>query len=194
MEFPIMELPRLALLIHLLGFALGVGGAFTTDTLFFRFLKDLRISKWEARVMNTLSKVLWTGVTLLVLSGVWLFSMNMERYLDSPRFLAKMTVVFVIILNGVILHFYFSPRLHKLSYAGHPKLVKKDMPLRIGAFASGAVSMTSWLYALLLAWIKWRDVSYFTYIGIYILCLLGAVTVSLFIDKYLERKAAKDLH
>lgn len=181
---------RIALLIHVLGFALGIGGAFTTDVLFFRFLKDLRISRWEASIMKALSKVLWLGVTLLLFSGAWLFSMDTETYLNSARFLAKMTIVLIIILNGTILHFYFSPHLHKVSYKGHPERIRRDTPIRIGAFASGAISMTSWLFALGIAWVKWQDVPYLAYIGAYLLALAFAISISLIIDKQLEQKAA----
>lgn len=46
---------ELVLIGHFLGVALGLGGATITDIFFFKFLKDFRISEWEADVMHTLS-------------------------------------------------------------------------------------------------------------------------------------------
>ena len=188
MNFPFVESFRLALLFHFLGFSLGVGGAFVTDTLFFRFLKDLRISKREANIMKALSKVLWAGMFLLLFSGLWLFSLDPVTYSASSKFLAKMTIVFFLFANGVILHIYFTPHLHKVAYGGHYKYMKKHASLRKGAFAAGAISMSSWLFVLVLAWSKWPGISYIQYMGIYLVIVGFAILTSIMIDKKLESK------
>ena len=45
----LVEYKRAIVTIHLAGFALGVGGATISDTMFFSFLKDLKISKKRIR-------------------------------------------------------------------------------------------------------------------------------------------------
>lgn len=190
MEFPFIDGVRIPLFLHLLGFAMGLGGAIVTDLFFFRFIRDFRISRQEADLMRILSGIMWTGILLLTVSGVWLFAMNTERYLASDRFLAKMTIVAALLVNGTFLHIVIAPKLHKIAYheKTHPKHDELKR-LRRQAFVSGGISFASWFSAFVLAWLKWRDVPYIAYIAAYALFLTSAVTGSLLIDRQMERKS-----
>lgn len=140
------------LITHILSMAVGVGAATTTDYLFFRFLKDLRISKKEASVFNHVSKLIWIALTIAVITGAMLYIPQMEALNQAPKFVAKMLVVAVIILNGIFLHFYISPKLIHISFHERHRHEKGELVhWRKIAFASGAVSFTSWYSTVILA-------------------------------------------
>ena len=89
---------------HLLGLALGLGGATIADVFFFRFIKNRKISYSETGVLHTLSQVIWLGLGLMVASGLGLYLPAAEALNGSGKFLAKMIVVAVIIANGLFLN------------------------------------------------------------------------------------------
>lgn len=60
-------------ILHGLAAGVGVGGVFILDVLFFKFLKDFRISHKEKDTLNTISKMFWLALIILILSGLALF-------------------------------------------------------------------------------------------------------------------------
>lgn len=187
-----IDFHRLLLALHLLGFAIGVGGATVTDVFFFKFLRDYKISKNEADFMRTLSRIMWAGVLLLALSGLGLFLLNPDRLLASAKFLSKMVVVIVLITNGVFLHFFISPKLHKIAYmpSDHPRK-NEFRRFREKAFISGGVSIVSWYYAFALAVSRFRDLTVWHYLGVYLLLLTLAFAGALLADWRLSIKAER---
>ncbi len=146
--------PRIWLTLHVLGVCVGLGGATITDVLFFKFLKDFRISNKEADVMRTLSHVIVGALFLILISGVALYLPAMAKYNASPAFIAKMTIVVVLTINGLFLHEYVSPKLVRLSFTAHHQPTPRLRRLRHLAFALGAVSATSWYFTFFLAMLK----------------------------------------
>lgn len=190
MQLPSLDAQRIFLILHLLGMAIGVGGAVVTDVFFMKFLRDFKISKLEADFLRTLSRIMWSAVVILALSGLGLFLLDVPKYSASPKFLAKMTVVLVLVINGSFLHFVVTPTLRKLAF--HPPTSPKaDRPrmLRQRAFVAGAISIASWAYAFLLAMLKWTDVPYLAYIAAYGILLVFAFAGALLMDAVLMRKA-----
>lgn len=143
------------LAFHLIGVALGVGGATIADMLFFRFLRDKEITEGEARVLRRLSRIITWALVLLFVTGIGLYLPAMERLNASPAFLSKAAIICVITLNGVLLHLFVSPRLVDLSFQ-HGGIPVRDgaVRLRTLAFSLGAVSMISWYSVLLIATLK----------------------------------------
>jgi len=137
------------LALHALGVALGLGGATIADVLFFKFLKDLRISSKEAEVMRVLSSVILASLLLMFFSGVGLYLGDREAYNGSSGFLFKMIVVVVLSLNGFALHWMIGPKLIDISFGGEMHANDHLRMLRKIAFALGAVSIISWYSAFL---------------------------------------------
>lgn len=189
---PELDMQRLLLALHLLGFAIGVGGATVTDVFFFKFLRDYKISKSEADFMQTLSRIMWVGVLILALSGLGLFLHDPARLLASAKFISKMTVVAVLVANGAFLHFSVSPRLHNIAYmpANHPKR-GEFRRFRERAFISGGISLVSWYYAFALAVSRLHDIPIAVYLGIYTVLLIVAFAGALLSDWALTRKAER---
>ena len=171
MDFSFIEPKTVLLIVHLVGLALGVGGALISDAMFFHAVKDWRISKTEMSFLHLGSWAVGIGLTLLVLSGISMFSLDIERYLESSKFLAKMTVVFVLVVNAFMLHNLQIPHLRHIA--------KKDLSTRT-AFAknrllflvAGVVSIVSWLSALVLGVFRSLPLSYEFIIALYIAVLI----------------------
>ena len=80
------------LIAHVAAMALGLGSATITDIFFFKFLKDFRISSWEAGVMRTLSLFIWFALGMLVVTGIGLYLPEADVLRQSPKFLTKLVV------------------------------------------------------------------------------------------------------
>lgn len=173
--------------LHLVGVGVGLGGATASDILFFKFLKDLRISHRESDVLRTLSQLIWFGLALLVVSGLGLYLGDIERLNASSKFLVKATVVAVIIVNGAFLNLKIAPELIKISFGSStlPAARKLHM-LRKLVFALGAVSFVSWYCALILGALPFVPLPYWQLLAVYVLILMVAITVS----QQMERRFA----
>lgn len=187
---PVLEVIRLPILwTHLLGFALGVGGATITDVMFMKFLRDFKISKDEDAVLRTLSQVIWVGLLLVVVSGIGLYLLNAAALNESSKFLLKMVVVAVIIVNGAFLNLYVSPKMVHLSWGELPPL-KPVLRLRRTAFALGAISFVSWYSAFILGAIDSAPFTFTELLGMYAGLLLLAVVGSQIFERLLCKSAS----
>ena len=190
----IIELLRLnielILILHLLGMAIGLGGATITDVFFFKFLKDFKISQDESDTLHTLSQVIWFGLGVLVLTGVGIYLPFASDFNESSKFLLKMIVVAVIIVNGAFLNLYLSPRLLRISFGEpHVHTPGELVNLNKAAFASGAISMVSWYSAFVLGVARSIPVGLKTGILIYLGLVLLAVVASQIAEKVVTRRA-----
>ena len=174
----------LILIIHAIGAAVGLGGATAADFLFFKFLKDFRISKKEADVLHSLSQVIWFALVLIVISGLGLYLIHPAELNQSPKFLVKMMVVLVLILNGVFLNILIAPRLVKISFHERHDHERGELErTRRLAFALGAVSVTSWYSAFILGMMREVDLGFLELAGAYAAVLLLAVLASQLVEK-----------
>jgi len=137
-----MAIYELLVIMHVIGTVLGVGAATFAEIHYTRFNSDDIITDDERRTLATTYTVMRTGLFLLVISGFgFLLYLRLTEYTDlltSATFLAKMTVVGVLVGNALLLQ-------------------ARIMPLAIGA----AVSLTSWYAALVLGVLRDTNASYF---------------------------------
>src|SRR3989344_4267080 len=108
-----IEAKTIYVILHLLGAVIGMGGAFASDAIFFSSVRDGKISDTEMRFIRLGGRMVWVGLAIIIVSGFLLFSLNTERFLNSSKFMAKMTIVAIIVINGAIFHLVHIPRLHK---------------------------------------------------------------------------------
>ena len=183
MDFSFIEVKTLLLIVHLVGLALGVGGALISDAIFFHAIHDWRISKSEMGFLNLGSTAVSIGLGLLILSGIAMFSLDMERYLASTKFIAKMAIVAILAVNAILLHQLHIPHMRALS--------KKGTSTRTGfaksrglILMSGVVSIVSWFSALVLGAfrsIPWSvEMIFSVYLGV---LLIGFVVAFLLRDR-----------
>lgn len=167
---------RLFTIVHLFGVAIGVGGATITDLLFFKFLRNYKISEEEASVMKTISNAIWAGLCLVVLSGFALFMIKPEMLLATPKFIVKMVGVVVLIVNGYLLNIIVQPKLIHISFGDtHDHKPGELVRLRRLSFALGAISITSWYFIFILGALRGVMGTLPLFFGIYLLALLSAV-------------------
>ena len=169
--------------VHLFGVVLGFGGALISDALFLKFLKDLKIEQKELSILKTMSKIIWVGLFVLVISGIFLFLSDIERYSQSAKFLTKIIVVGIIIVNGVVLNFVVTPKLSSINFGK-----SKGSGIRSLAFACGAVSVTSWWTAFILGLMHKSPAPFHVLLSIYLLVLSGAIVSSQIIEKLISSR------
>lgn len=183
------EWRSLFIALHLFAMVLGLGGATYSDILLMEFLKDLKISKKEASVIRKMSQVVLMGIILAFVSGLALFLPEMERLLSSAKFLVKVIVFGILVLNGFFLHQIVLPKLVKFSFHKDHYLVKQTIHLRHAGFVMGAISVVSWYSVFLLGAFPVIPFSFSVLLGSYVFVLLVAIFASLL----LERKISSDL-
>src|SRR3990167_4249709 len=102
-----MDWDALLRISHIIGTVLGVGGVTFADIFFLKAARDGKIDPHESETIRTVSIVLRIGLVLLVISGfgflVYYRLAGFETRLLSPRLWAKLTIVFVILINGLLL-------------------------------------------------------------------------------------------
>ena len=175
---------------HFLGVALGLGGATITDIFFFKFLKDFRISEWEVDVMRTLSQVIWFALALLVLTGLGLYLPEAQELNQSAKFLVKMIVVAVIIVNGALLNLLIAPKLVKISFGEkHEHQPGELHHERKIAFALGAISIVSWYSAFILGMLRKLQIEFLSLLLIYLIILSVAIVGSQLMERFFIKRA-----
>lgn len=186
----LVEYRSVILVLHVLAMALGLGAATLTDIFFFKFLKDSRISEDEAQVLSTLSETIWLALGVSIITGTALFLPDAASYLETPKFLAKLVVIVVIVLTGSFLNLYIAPKLVKISFAEphHHKEGELGRARRI-AFALGSISIVSWYCAFILGSLPaTTPFSFFPFLKIYLLLLVVAVTIGQFVENRLSHR------
>lgn len=170
------------LISHIVGMALGVGGATIADVFYIKFLKHFRLSATEAEVLHTIHQFTWFALALIVLSGVGLYIPKADLLNQSSLFPAKMIVILVIIINGALLNLLISPRLIRISFGEkHAHEVGELHSLRKWSFAFSAVSLVSWYTAFILGFLSgaWS-------FGMIVLVYLGLVIAAVIFSQILE--------
>lgn len=172
---------------HVLSVIAGMGAALVSDVMFNMFLKGSRqISASESKILYRLSGMIWVSIFLIIATGTAIFLSNPEFYGHSDKFLLKMTVVFGIILNGIVFWLYLHPKLTRIKF-GEVTLTPSLERARSIAFASGAFSFVSWLVAFILGSISAIPVNYKIGLAVYLVISAGAIIVSQFLKLSLAK-------
>jgi hypothetical protein len=75
--FEFIDAKTVAVIFHLFGVALGAGGAFMSDAMFFKTIEDLAISTTEIRFLKLGSKI--TIVVVIAINGIMFHRVHMRR-------------------------------------------------------------------------------------------------------------------
>ncbi|WP_426221410.1 hypothetical protein [Methylobacterium sp. NFXW15] len=164
--------------LHLVGLCFGLGGATMLDFWILRWMRWGGLPPEIARIFLFVSKVCSVGLILLWISGLGflaVYAVESPEKFQNPKLWAKITVVGVLTLNGLIIHSAVLPGV--LRDVGRPML-DGISGARTGIFlVSGAVSGVSWYTAFALGLMRELNgtVAYSTLIGLW---LLGVATAS----------------
>jgi hypothetical protein len=179
---------HISVIIHVLSIIDGMGAALISDILFNLYIKDRKIKPHEDSTLNTLSNIVWFSIFFIVMSGLALFLSDPVKYIESTKFLVKMTVVGAVIINGYLFQVFVHPALRKIDFTDtnmHHKYVK----IRKMSFAFGAISLASWLSAFVLGMLGHIPLSYLEAITGYIAICFGGILVSQILDYKLTHRS-----
>lgn len=163
---------------HVLCVVVGMGSAIVSDILFNLYSKDKKLNTTEKSSLETLSSVVWISLVFIILSGLGLFFSDPARYISSDKFITKMCIMLVLLINGVFLSKFISPHFND---RGLLKF-KKEKTLRQFAFAGGAVSIVSWFVVCILGIIQSIDIHFGVALLIYTGVIIFAICVALFVE------------
>ncbi|MEK7568000.1 MAG: hypothetical protein AAB513_03725 [Patescibacteria group bacterium] len=154
------------IILHIVGTALGVGGATFAEVNIIRALRDGVVSIEESELMRGTYMVLRFGLFLLVFSGfgfLLFYRLNgTTEMLYSPMLWAKLTIIGVLVLNVMLLH-------------------SRKISLLLGS----AISITSWYTALILG-VLFRGVQY-SYVSVLIVFIIS-VAIMYFVINFVHQK------
>lgn len=186
-----MDIFNFFTILHIIGTAIGAGGATFSDMLFFQTINDGHISKHEYRLLNAASRLVWAGIALLIASGIGfliLYAYDPGYGAAGQKFFAKMCIVGAVLINGIFMHLKIFPLMRQ--HAEEDKRITEE-PLvskHTIVITSGVISVTSWYSALILG--AWRNMpaSFWQIIIVYLILLIGGIIIARFLGKkYISR-------
>jgi hypothetical protein len=137
--------------VHLCGLVLGVGSATLLDLIIARFILMRGISYEHIYVVDFSSKIVTIGLALLWISGIGFlihYGVFEPAKLENPKIWAKIAIVAVLSVNGLLVHYFVLPRIRnqvgKRLLDGLPPF---DCSL---VLLAGTVSAISWYVPLIL--------------------------------------------
>jgi hypothetical protein len=185
-----MDFQPLIVVAHIVGAAIGVGGAMATDSVFLRSIRNRHISSEQFLLIRSVSDVVIIGLGLVSLTGVALLMLTPELINDA-KFLAKMFVVVVLLVNGVLFHGLVLPFLtrHRDQWLDGEVL---SLPRRWVFAISGAVSGVSWFAALILGAWDPPEIGLPLKVLIYLAVAVGASVLAFLVLSHIIYRPAPD--
>lgn len=165
--------------VHVISVVVGMGGALTSDALFSFFSKDKHLNKTELSTLSFLSGLVFYSLIIISISGLAIFLSDIDKYLHSAKFLAKMSILALLIINGYFLNKYIWPHLLDRGFF----TLKKERNIRRLAFVCGAVSVISWLFVCGLGVLDSVAMNYTKILTIYFSIIIIGVMIALLIEK-----------
>jgi hypothetical protein len=137
--------------VHLCGLVLGVGAATLLDLIIARFILMRGISNEHVYVVDFSSKIVTIGLVLLWVSGIGFlvhYGFFEPAKLENPKVWAKIAIVVVLSLNGLLVHHFVLPRIR--NQVGK-RLLDGLSPFECSlVLLAGTVSAISWYVPLIL--------------------------------------------
>lgn len=88
--------------LHFLGLAFGLGGATIATIISVKAGKDAELGKQLGKILSSVSKLIWLGLILLILSGIAI-SFLVSWPINRQLLIIKHILVFWILVFGVII-------------------------------------------------------------------------------------------
>jgi hypothetical protein len=171
-------------LVHLLGVMIALSGAVMSDTTFFDSVEDSTITSDEIRHIKRSGRIVICGLSIIIISGVFIFLSDVDKYIHSAKFLAKMSIVAILTANGFLFHLRHIPWLSRV--VGTDIRTQPDFRnKRVELILSGAVSIASWISAVVLGTLASLPLSFVTIMTVYIVFIGFTSIVTIVIRKQL---------
>ena len=135
--------------LHIFGLILGYGGVIFTALLSAKSIKDIGLFKATAKITPIFSFLIWTGLALLFVSGVWLenfwFSQEDIFFLEVKKIL----VVFIV-FHGIYVNLYLTKKMRKFAELDNPFEAQGFKKFKILGIISTSTSLILWSSAVIL--------------------------------------------
>jgi hypothetical protein len=167
-------------IVHLCGLVLGVGAATLLDLIVARFILMRGISSEHVYVVDFSSKIVTIGLGLLWISGIGFlihYGIFEPAKLQNPKIWAKIAIVAVLSVNGLLVHYFVLPRIR--NQVGK-RLLDGLSPFNCSlVLLAGTVSVISWYVPLILGAVSQLNyvVPAEVILSIYALLLIAVNTV-----------------
>lgn len=116
LSLPLPQIKTVVVFFHVLGLVLGMGAALLLDLFLVRYTFFRRIDQSAIDVARFGSKIVTIGLLLLWVTGLgflWIYAMSDPGKLANLKIYAKMTIVSLLTINGVLIHYFAIPSLEK---------------------------------------------------------------------------------
>jgi hypothetical protein len=146
---------------HLIGLIMGLGGAILADTTIFTRGVIRPVSAYTIYQAKFLSHVVSVGLAILWISGgalVWANTLVHPEYLTNQKLWAKIAIVLVLTVNGVLVHKLVLPLLKKS--IGQRLFDHTSAKQVLGMTLLGSISLVSWTVPFILG--KASELNYVT--------------------------------
>ncbi|GJD43667.1 hypothetical protein AFCDBAGC_1519 [Methylobacterium cerastii] len=195
MPAPLPPIRILTLLVglHLIGLCLGLGGATMLDFWILRWMRWGGLPAEIARTFLFVSKVVSVGIGLLWVSGLGflaLYWFESPEKLANPKLVAKVSVVVVLTVNGLLIHALVLPGV--LRDVSRP-MFEGVSRLRTGVFLiSGAISGVSWYAAFAMGLMRELNgrVGYGPLLGLWFVAVVAGVICAYVYWMHLRERSA----
>jgi hypothetical protein len=181
------EYKQIFVIAHVFSVVCGMGAAIVSDVLFNFYIKDKNINPTEHSTLEVISRIIWGSLALIVLTGLALFLSDPVAYANSTKFVLKVAIVAVIIVNG----FMFWKITHKsLKHINFTDTDSNNKYVRVRklSFAFGAISLVSWLTVFVLGSVSSIPVSLSIGASIYAVIILFAIIASQALEYFITHK------
>ncbi|MDQ5911926.1 MAG: hypothetical protein QG568_139 [Patescibacteria group bacterium] len=166
--------------IHVLSVVCGMGAALIADLLFSFYSKDRSFSRMEISTLEILSRIVKIALYAIVISGILVFLSDVEKYIVSAKFLAKITILVALVLNGYILNTYVWS--HILARGSKSFFAPNEKVVRQVAFVGGAISVVSWITLFMLGTLESVPYTYATILSLYASAVFLGAGVALMVE------------
>jgi hypothetical protein len=163
--------------LHVCGLIMGFGGAALADYTIFTRCIARPVLPGLVRYIRFLSRIVAAGLAVLWISGlmlVWLKLQTTPEFASNPKLWAKIAIVGVLTINGLMIHRFALRRLEHMT--GRRFFDGASVLDRAGLMLCASISSVSWVIPFLLGMLP--ELNYVvpaaTILSIYAACIVVA--------------------
>lgn len=142
-------------LVHVIGLVAGMGAALILDLFLVSRLYWRPIDRHTAELLRFGSRIVAVGLALLWMSGIGFliyYAVWTPEALDNPKLVAKVSAVFILTVNGLVLHRIVLPLVDQR--IGKPLLAGLPLRAAILPLSAGAISGSGWAFCCMLGIVR----------------------------------------
>ena len=183
--FNITNLKSLITFVHLVGLAIGVGGAWMLDAFIIKHMNSV-ISKDKYYTIEFVSKFVIIGLAMLWFSGflfIGYYYLYTPEYLENQKVWGKLFIVVILTLNGYFVHKKIMPTLKNTIGSTLTRSLKSREITTMTVI--GTISFISWLFPVVLGVTKTLN---FTVPAVNIIIFyIGILAITLIFTRFIAK-------